>query len=61
MSTPAKDGPPEEKKEKGVNKLITRMKTVLKRSDGSKRLSFSGRSKSVSGPRYVLRPRFYLC
>ncbi|KAE9371698.1 hypothetical protein N431DRAFT_492017 [Stipitochalara longipes BDJ] len=49
MSTPANDGP-SEKKEKGVNKLLTRMKTVLKRSDGSKRLSFSGKSKSVSGP-----------
>lgn len=49
MSTPANDGP-EEKKERGVNRLLTRMKTVLKRNDGSKRLSFSGRSKAVSGP-----------
>jgi hypothetical protein len=55
MSTPANDGPAE-KKEKGVNKLLTRMKTVLKRGDGSKRLSLSGRSKSVSGPRYAQQP-----
>jgi hypothetical protein len=52
MSSQAKDGPAE-KKEGSVDKLLKRMKTVLKRSDGSKRLSFSGRSKSVSGPRYV--------
>lgn len=33
--------------------LVERMKTVLERSNESKSLSFSGRSKSVSGPRYV--------
>jgi hypothetical protein len=55
MSTPANDGPAE-KKETGVDKLLRRMKTVFNKSDGSKRLSFSGRSKSMSGPRYVLRP-----
>jgi hypothetical protein len=60
MSTPANDGPAE-KKEKGVEKLLTRMKTVLKRSDGSKRFSFSARSKSVSGPRYVGRLPLNLC
>jgi hypothetical protein len=44
-----------------VNKLLSRMKTVLRRSDGSKRLSFSGRSPaaaatttpSAAGPRYI--------
>jgi len=45
MSAPAKDGPavPQEKKG-GLSKIVSRMKTVLKRSDGSKRLSFSSKS-----------------
>lgn len=49
MSAPAKSGPavPEEKK-KGVGKLLSRMRTVLKRGDSSKRLSFSG--KPSGGP-----------
>jgi hypothetical protein len=39
----------EQKQEKGATKFLTRMKTVLKRSDGSKRLSFAGRrSESAS-------------
>ncbi|CAG8954813.1 hypothetical protein HYFRA_00004739 [Hymenoscyphus fraxineus] len=43
MSSTARSGPnvPEEKKRKGG--LLSRMKTVLKRSDGSKRLSFSAK------------------
>lgn len=49
MSTSARSGPAE-KKENGVDKLLRRMKTVFNKSDGSKRLSFPGRSKSVSGP-----------
>jgi len=47
MSAPAKDAP--EEKKKGVSKFLTRVKTVLKRGDGSKRLSFSGKS-AVAGP-----------
>ncbi|KAH9223117.1 hypothetical protein DL95DRAFT_125850 [Leptodontidium sp. 2 PMI_412] len=45
MSAPARDGPavPAEKKG-GLSKIVSRMKTVLKRSDGSKRLSFSAKS-----------------
>jgi hypothetical protein len=50
MSAPAKDAP--EEKKKGVSKFLTRVKTVLKRGDGSKRLSFSGKS-AVAGPRLV--------
>jgi hypothetical protein len=39
----------EQKQEKGATKFLTRMKTVLKRSDGSKRMSFAGRrSESAS-------------
>jgi len=45
MSTPAREGP-EVPKKKG---LLSRMKTVLKRSDGSKRLSFSSKP-SAAGP-----------
>lgn len=50
MSAPAKDGPAapaEEKKKGGMSKYLTRMKTVLKRGDGSKRLSFSGKSPAT--------------
>ncbi|KAL2076145.1 hypothetical protein VTL71DRAFT_1088 [Oculimacula yallundae] len=49
MSTPAKDGPavPPEKKG-GLSKMVSRMKTVLKRSNGSKRLSFSSKSTPVT-------------
>ncbi|PVH86678.1 hypothetical protein DL98DRAFT_309198 [Cadophora sp. DSE1049] len=53
MSAPAKDGPavPAEKKG-GLSKMVSRMKTVLKRSDGSKRLSFSAKSAptTTAGP-----------
>jgi hypothetical protein len=51
MSAPARDAP--EEKKKGVSKFLTRVKTVLKRGDGSKRLSFSGKP-AVAGPRSVL-------
>ncbi|CZS97735.1 hypothetical protein WAI453_008801 [Rhynchosporium graminicola] len=49
MSAPAKDGPgvPQEKKG-GLSKMVSRMKTVLKRSDGSKRLSFSSKSTPLT-------------
>jgi hypothetical protein len=52
MSAPANDGPGPVEKKKGVSKLVSRMKTVLKRSDGSKRLSFMGKA-STAGPRYA--------
>ncbi|KUJ06853.1 uncharacterized protein LY89DRAFT_399097 [Mollisia scopiformis] len=49
MSTPAKEGPEVPGKKKGG--LLSRMKTVLKRSDGSKRLSFSSKpSAATAGP-----------
>jgi hypothetical protein len=49
MSAPAKEGPavPAEK-EKRLSKFLGRMKTVLKKGDGSKRLSFL--SKDKAGP-----------
>lgn len=61
MSTPANTGPEEKK---GIRKVLSRMKTVLRRSDGSKRLPISGRSAaatttttpSAAGPRYVFFP-----
>lgn len=43
MSTPATGGPEVPGEKKGLSKLVTRMRSVLKRSDGSKRLSFSSR------------------
>lgn len=48
MSAPANDGSAAPVEKKGLNKYLSRMKTVLKRSDSSKRLSFSG--KSPAGP-----------
>lgn len=47
MSAPAKEGPavPLEK-EKRLSKFLGRMKTVLKKGDGSKRLSFLGKDKA---------------
>ncbi|KAH7342262.1 hypothetical protein BKA65DRAFT_478159 [Rhexocercosporidium sp. MPI-PUGE-AT-0058] len=51
MSAPAREGPavPAEKKG-GLSKIVSRMKTVLKRSDGSKRLSFSSKSAPAVAP-----------
>lgn len=48
MSSPAQAGPsvPKEEKKKGVGKFLTRVKTVLKRADPSKRLSTLGSSKA---------------
>ncbi|THV49844.1 hypothetical protein BGAL_0176g00030 [Botrytis galanthina] len=40
-------------KKKGLSRVLGRMKTVLKRSDGSKRLSFAGKSSTsttIGGP-----------
>jgi len=53
MSAPAQQGPtaPVEEKKKGLSKYVQRMKTVLKRSDGSKRLSFSSRPAAAAGSR----------
>ena len=53
MSTPANDGPnPLAKEKKGLSKIVSRMKTVLRRSDGSKRLSLSSRTPAAAaGPR----------
>lgn len=50
MSAPAQEGPaaPAEEKKKGLSKYVQRMKTVLKRSDGSKRLSFASRPAAGS-------------
>lgn len=53
MSAPANSGPAaptEEKKKGGFGKYLTRMKTVLKKSDGSKRLSLSGKSSGTAAP-----------
>lgn len=59
MSTPAQSGPEAAGKKKG---LLSRMKTVLKRSDGSKRLSFSSKPSAAAGPRYAqcFRPIYLL-
>lgn len=55
MSTSAREGPGVPVEKKGLSKYMSRMKTVLKRGDGSKRLSFSGKSPVVA--RYVhVRP-----
>lgn len=52
MSTPANDGPAAPVEKKGLNKYLSRVKTILKRSsDSSKRLSVAGKS-ATAGPRY---------
>ncbi|KAF4630530.1 hypothetical protein G7Y89_g7610 [Cudoniella acicularis] len=53
MSSSAQEGPgvPGEKK-KGLSTLVSRMKTVLRKSDGSKRLSFSSKG-ATAGPSVV--------
>jgi len=43
MSTPARAGPEVPGEKKGLSKLVTRMRSVLKRSNGSNRLSFSSK------------------
>ncbi|KAE8443403.1 hypothetical protein EG329_001884 [Mollisiaceae sp. DMI_Dod_QoI] len=47
MSTPAKEGPPVPAKKKGG--LLSRMRTVLKKSDGSRRFSLSSKP-AAAGP-----------
>lgn len=53
MSAPANDGPAAPVEKKGLNKILSRMKTVLKRSSSetSRRLSLAGKS-ATAGPRY---------
>ncbi|KAK0745066.1 hypothetical protein B0T21DRAFT_280944 [Apiosordaria backusii] len=48
MSSPAQGGPsvPKEKDKKGLGKVLSRMKTVLKKADPSRRLSTLGGSKA---------------
>jgi hypothetical protein len=50
ISAAVEDGP---QKGGGIGKLVTRVKTVLQRSDVSKRLTFSGKSTPAGSPRYV--------
>ncbi|KAK3391003.1 hypothetical protein B0H63DRAFT_129603 [Podospora didyma] len=47
MSSPAQGGPsvPKEKEKKGLGKVLSRMKTVLKKADPSRRLSTFGGSR----------------
>jgi hypothetical protein len=59
MSTPANEAPEVAvEKKKGLSKYVSRIKSVLKRSDGSKRLSFLSRTPvattaaTSAGPRY---------
>ncbi|KAH8651634.1 hypothetical protein BGZ60DRAFT_533978 [Tricladium varicosporioides] len=53
MSSPAREGPavPVEKK-KGLSNLVSRMKTVLRKSDGSKRMSLSSKP-APAGPSVI--------
>jgi hypothetical protein len=62
MSAPVGEGAaiPVEEKKKGLSKYVSRMKSVLKRSDGSKRLSFSGKTPAgatttASASRYKIQ------
>ncbi|PQE13792.1 Zinc finger RING FYVE PHD-type protein [Rutstroemia sp. NJR-2017a BVV2] len=41
---------PAEDKKKGLSKVVSRWKTVLKRSDGSKRFSMTPRTPATAGP-----------
>ncbi|KAM3069392.1 hypothetical protein ACMFMG_005498 [Clarireedia jacksonii] len=53
MSSSAPRGsapPPAEDKKKGLSKMVSRMKTVLRRSDGSKRFSMTARTPATAGP-----------
>jgi hypothetical protein len=56
MSAPRADVPETVAEKKGLSKYVTRMKTVLRRKDGSKRFSISSRSPivipSTGEPRY---------
>ena len=59
MSTPANTASGE-KKEKGVDRLLSRMKSVLRRGDGSKRLSLSGRSPAAAtNAPSAAEPKYY--
>lgn len=50
MSSSAQRGPgavaPADDKKKGISRVFGRMKTVLRRSDGSKRLPFAAKSST---------------
>ncbi|CAD6446289.1 c8ea486c-09f5-46d7-82ee-dc9163d9bcb0 [Sclerotinia trifoliorum] len=52
MSSSAQGTPavPVNEKKKGLSRVLGRMKTVLKRSDGSKRLSFTSKPSTTAGP-----------
>lgn len=52
MSSPAQGGPsvPKEKDKKGIGKVLSRMKTVLRKADPSRRLSTLGSSSKAAGP-----------
>ncbi|KAK3379300.1 hypothetical protein B0T24DRAFT_150823 [Lasiosphaeria ovina] len=53
MSSPAQGGPsvPKEKEKKGLGKVLSRVKTVLKKADPSRRLSTFGKSgRSTAAP-----------
>jgi len=50
MSSPAQEGPPvpKDKKEKGIEKLLTRVKTVLKKADRRRSTLLSKGSTSAA-------------
>jgi hypothetical protein len=62
MSSPAQGGPSvpkdKEKEKKGLGKVLSRMKTVLKKADPSRRLSTLGSSKSAAAPAAAAAPRY---
>ncbi|SPQ20079.1 d1aa4710-022c-4f89-bb0f-16fff965fa17 [Thermothielavioides terrestris] len=60
MSSPAQGGPSvpkdKEKEKKGLGKVLSRMKTVLKKADPSRRLSTLGSSKPAAAPAAAAAP-----